>query len=73
MPELVVFPSLVAVLENLEGCGDLLEFLLRLLVAGVLVGVVLNGELAVRLFDFIIAGVPVDPEHFVVVFFRHWT
>ena len=55
---LVVPGALVRVGEHLVGLVDLLEFGLGFLVAGVQVGVVLLGQLAVGLFDFIIRWRP---------------
>ena len=63
----VVAPALVRVAEDAVGLGRLLEALLGLLVAGVAVGVVLEGELAVGGLDLLLRGVARDAEHLVVV------
>ena len=65
--ELVVVAALVGVAQDLVGLGGLLELLFRFLVAGILVGVELEGLLAVRLLDLFARGVLVHAQHFVVV------
>ena len=52
--ELVVLLALLGVAEHLVGLVDLLELRLGGLVAGVHVGMVLAGELAVRLLDLLL-------------------
>ena len=67
----VVLLALLGVAEDVVRLGDLLEALLGLLVAGVLVGVVLARELAVRLLDLVGRGLALDAEHLVVVLCGH--
>jgi len=69
MAELVVLGPFLGIGENLVGLGDLLELLLGLLVPGVLVRVVLDGQLAECLLDLGVRGVAVDFEDLVVVAF----
>ena len=62
----------VRVGKNIVGLVDLLELFLGVLIAGVQVGVVLFGQLAVGAFDLGIGGVFADPQHLVVItFFCH--
>ena len=65
--ELVVLLALLGVGERLVGLADLLELLLRRLVARVLVGVVLARELAERLLDLVLRGVLGDAQRLVEV------
>src|SRR5207247_2841959 len=53
-PQLVILPPLVGVAQDVVRLVDLLEALGRLRVAGVAVGVVLLGEPATRLLDFML-------------------
>ena len=70
--ELVIALALVRVGKNIVGLVDLLELFLGVLIAGVQVGVVLFGQLAVGAFDLGIGGVFADPQHLVVItFFCH--
>jgi hypothetical protein len=70
--ELIVLGALVGIAEDLVGLVDLLEFFLGFLVAGVIVRVILQGQLAVRLFDLLGAGALGDAQHLIVVsFFCH--
>ena len=63
----VVVLALLGIRQHVVCLGDLLEALLGLLVALIAVGVVLAGELAVRLLDLLVGGVLADPEDLVVV------
>jgi hypothetical protein len=63
----VVALLLVGVAEHAVGLGRLLEALLGLLVPGVAVGMILEGELPVGGLDLLIGGGPRDPEDLVVV------
>ena len=67
----VVGGFFVGVGEHFVGFAEFLELFFRFAVAGVAVGVILHGELAVRLFDDIGISVAVDAEHFVVIAFGH--
>jgi len=65
---LVVEGPLLLVAQDLIGLAQLLELLLGLLVPLVLVGVVLDRELAVGLLDLLGCGGPLDLENRVVAF-----
>ena len=69
--ELVVGAPLLVVLEDLVSLRCFLEFLLRRLVPGVLVGVVLYRQPAIRLLDLVSVGVAIDAEDVIVVAFVH--
>ena len=64
---LVVLLALLGVGEGLVSLADLLELLLGALVAGVLVGVEVPGELAERLLDVVLRGVLGHAERLVEV------
>ena len=51
--ELVVLLTLLWVVQHVVGLGSLLELLLGFLVAGVTVGVIFDGYLAIRLLDLV--------------------
>src|SRR6185312_10151405 len=67
----IVGRALVRVFQYFVGMGDLLEHLLRLLVARILVRVVLYRLLAVGLLQFVFARGFADAQQFVIVFFGH--
>ena len=69
--ETVVGGPLLVVAEGLVGLGYILEFLFRRGVPGIVVRVVLHGQLAVGLLDRLAAGLPVDPEEGVKILFSH--
>ena len=69
MAVLVIALALRGVTQHLVGLVDLLELGLGLLVAGIQVGVVLLGQLAVGLLDLIIRGGAVYAQHLVVISF----
>ncbi len=72
MAELVVAGALVGVRQHVVGFGRFLELLLGLFVARVLVGMVLDGRLAVGFLYLVGVGVLRDAKYFVVVsFFCH--
>ncbi|GIX63244.1 peptidyl-prolyl cis-trans isomerase [Babesia caballi] len=58
----VVLLTQVIVVQNLVGLADFLELALRLLVVGVLVGMILERELVVRLLDRGLGGVAFDAQ-----------
>ena len=66
---LVVPRALVSVGQDFVGFPGLLEFFLGCLVAGVTVGVVLHGGLAVGLLYVVGAGVLADAQHLIVISF----
>src|SRR5262249_26695908 len=57
----------VLVTEDVVGLLHFLEARGGLLIAGVAVGVVLAGQLAVGLADLVFGGLPLDAQHFVIV------
>ena len=67
--ELVVLLTLLGVVQHLVSLGGLLECLLGCLVAGVAVGVVFDGQLAVGLLDVVFRGVLGDAQYLVVISF----
>jgi hypothetical protein len=69
--ELVVGGALLVVLEDVVGLVDLLELLLRGLVARVAVRVMLHGELAERLLDVVAGGAPRNSKHVIKIALRH--
>src|SRR6266850_79549 len=71
MAEPVVAGALLLVGQDGVGLGRFLELLLGVLVAGVAIGVMLHGELAVGLLDLGLTGLAPDPEHLVVVALLH--
>ena len=70
VPELVVCGPFLRVGEHLVGLLGLFECLLCLF-AGVAVWVILHGQSAVGLFQLRLAGILADPQHFIVIAFRH--
>ena len=66
---LVVPRALVSVGQDFVGFPGLLEFFLGSLVAGVTVGVVLHGGLAVGLLYVVGAGILADAQHLIVISF----
>ena len=71
MPELIVGSALVAVGKDVVGFGGLLELFIGLGVIRIPVRVVLHGNPAVGLLDFLFVCAFADAEHFVVVAFCH--
>lgn len=71
MTKSIVSRPLVRILQHLIGMGDLLEHLLRLLVARILVRVILHRLLAIRLLEILLGGSLGDAQQFVVVLFGH--
>ena len=67
MAKLVVLRSLLPVGEDRVGFGYFLEFFFCLLVAGISVGVMLQRQFSVGLFDLIFAGGTINAKQFVVV------
>ena len=64
---LIVARLFIRVGQHLVGLVDLLELLLRALVAGILVGMVLHRQLPVGLLDLRVGGVFLDAEHLVII------
>jgi hypothetical protein len=55
--------------ENLIGLADFLKFFLGFLIALMFVGMMLDGEFAVGLFNFLGGDGAANAEHFVIIFF----
>ena len=68
---LVIFCTLVGVAQYIVGFGSFLEFLLGFLVAGILVGVILQRQFTVSFFKLIGGGVFLYTEYFVIISFFH--
>ena len=70
--ELVVTRPLVGIRQHVVSLGGLLELIFGLLVARILVGVVLNGGLAIGLLYLVGIGVALDAQHLIIIpFFCH--
>jgi hypothetical protein len=69
MAELIVLRPFLRIGEDFVRLGDLLEPFFRRMVSGVLVGVVLNGQLAECLLYLGFRGIPMDFQDFVVIAF----
>ena len=70
--ETVILRAPLGIGEDLIGLVEFLELLLGLFVAGVAIGMKLNGETTVGLFQFVFAGAAIDTEDFVIVAFMCW-
>ena len=57
MAELVIASAFVRVGQHVVGLGGFLEFFLCLFVAGIFIGMILQSQLAIRLFQIIRAGI----------------
>src|SRR5579875_418408 len=69
--EAIVSRALLLVLQDVVGLVDVLELLLRHLVARVAVRVILHGELSERLLDVVARGFSPYAEQLIEVLFRH--
>ena len=69
--ETVIGGALLGILQGLVGLVDLLEFLLGVRIAGILVGVILHGELAEGTFQFLLVRTALDPERVVKISLGH--
>src|SRR6516225_4194399 len=67
MPEAVVGRTLVRIYQNSVGFGDFLEFLFRVRIVRVAVGMVLHRQLAIGALDLELPALPFDAQNFVVV------
>ena len=63
----IVFASLVSIAEDFVGVGDVMEFLLGVLVSCISVRMVLQRQLSVALFDVGCFGIPFQLQNFVEV------
>ena len=69
MTELIVLLALLLVGKHFVGFGCFLELLLGLLIVRITVGVIFDGELAVRLFYFIGRCGLRHPKHLIIISF----
>jgi len=69
--ETVIGRALVAVLQDVIGLVDFLEFVLAFRIAGIAIGMVLHGELAERRFEFGLRAGPGNLQHLIVIAFGH--
>ena len=73
MSKAIVSSSLIGVTQHAIRLSSLFELFLRLLVPGIFIGMVLDGQLPIGPLDFLLTGVLSDPEYFVVVSFLQST
>src|SRR4029450_8633755 len=71
MAEAGIGRPLLIVLEDVIGFAEFLEFLLRRRIAVIAVGVILHGELAVRLLERLKIGVLAHPQRRIIILLRH--
>ena len=71
MAEAVVGGALLRIAQDAIGLGGFLELLLGMLVAGIAVGMMRQGKLAVRGFQHRFVAVPDYTEDFIIVSFGH--
>ena len=72
MAVLVVGRTFLGIIQDLVSLAQLLELFLGGFVTRILVRVIFHGELAVRFFDFVLAGAPWQAEDLIIIAFRHW-
>jgi len=72
VPVAVVGGPLVVVHQHIVSLAKFLEPFLRVRIVGVLVGMVLDGQLAVGFLDLLHRGRARDLEHFVIIAFCLW-
>ena len=65
----VVGGAFLGIGENLIGFPDFLKFFLGFFIALMLVGMMLDGEFSVSLFNFLGGDSAANAEHFVIIFF----
>ena len=71
MPVFVIGGALLRIAQGLISFTNLLEILLGSFVAGILVRVIFDRQLAVGLLDFLIGSGPLQTENLVIVAFGH--
>ena len=69
--EAVISSAFLRIAEGFVGFAKFLEFFLGILVAGILVRMILERELAVSLFNFFFRSIPQNAEHLVVIALGH--
>ena len=71
MAVLVVGGAFAGVAEYFVGFLRLLEVLFRFWIIRIAVRMMLHRQLAIGLFEVLLGSIAIDPEHFVIVAFRH--
>src|SRR5690606_29909757 len=71
MTRLVIASPLLTVREHLESLVGFLELFFRLVVPVITIRLVVHGNATVRFFDVSFGGIAGDPQHFVIITFRH--
>ena len=71
MAEAVVGGALLRIAQDAIGLGGFLEFFLGVVIAGIAVGMMLQGELAVGRLEHRLVAVPGYTEDFIIVSFGH--
>ena len=71
MTKTVIAGALVGVAQNVIGLGRALEILFCLRIIGIVVRVILEGKLAVCLFDLVVASAAANAQHLVVIKLHH--
>ena len=71
MAVLIVGGALLRIAQGFVGLAEFLEFFLGGLVARIFVRVKFHGQLAVSLLDFLVAGVAVNAQHFIIIALGH--
>src|SRR5262249_13251037 len=69
MPEPVITRATFGVRENAIRLVDLFKLFLRLVAAGVAVGMILQRQFSVSALQFLIRGIPADAEHLIIISF----
>jgi hypothetical protein len=69
VPVLIVNGTLFLIRQNAVGFRRFFERFFGLLIAGVFIRMILDGQLAVSTFDLLLAGGPGDSEHLVIISF----
>ncbi|MDB6148377.1 MAG: DnaJ, partial [Spartobacteria bacterium] len=69
VPETVIGGALIPVHQHIVGFAEFLEFFLGVRIAGILIGMVLNGKLAIGTLDLFGRNGALYTEHLVVITF----
>ena len=67
----VVSGPRLRIAQGFVGFAQFLEFFLGGFVAGIFIGMILEGQFAIGLFDFLLAGAAVHPEDIVIIALGH--
>ena len=71
MAEPVIRGALLRIAQNAVSLRGFFEFFFGAVVAGIPVGMILQRELPVCAFQYLVVAVPVHAENFIVIAFRH--